>query len=201
MPVNASPGVDEQPQAEVIGSAFGLVICGHPDGKHRYLMCHDYGTGGLVRVTRRPAGRTKSLSPTGNREGQAMAEQPDVGRIRVVCAAMAKGDLAALNDVFAEDLVWHDCERNQLSGDYRGSEAVFQYFGKVMDVTEGSLHLDLHSVLADEEHGVALMTISASRGGRSVEINAVDVMHLRDGKVAEVWAIPADQYAYDEFIG
>ena len=70
-----------------------------------------------------------------------------------------------------------------------------------MDATEGSLHLDLHSVLADDEHGVALMTISASRGGRSLNVNAVDVMHLRDGKVAEVWAIPTDQYTYDEFIG
>jgi hypothetical protein len=29
----------------------------------------------------------------------------------------------------------------------------------------------------------------------------VDVMHLRDGKVMEVWAIPTDQYTYDEFIG
>ena len=70
-----------------------------------------------------------------------------------------------------------------------------------MDVTEGPLHLDLHSVLADDEHGVALMTISASRGARSIEINAVDVIQLRDGKVVEVWAIPTDQYTYDEFIG
>jgi uncharacterized protein len=130
-----------------------------------------------------------------------MADHPNVGRIRDVYAAMAKGDLAALNDMFAEDLVWHDCGRNQLSGDYHGREAVFQYFAKVMEVTEGSLHLDLHSVLADDEHGVALMTISASRGGRSLNVNAVDVMHLRDGKVVEVWAIPTDQYSYDEAIG
>jgi uncharacterized protein len=130
-----------------------------------------------------------------------MAEHPNVARIENMYAAMAKSDLAALNDMFAEDLVWHDCGRNQLAGDYRGREAVFQYFGKVMDVTEGSLHLDLHSVLADDEHGVALMTISASRGGRSLNVNAVDVMHLRDDKVVEVWAIPTDQYTYDQFIG
>ncbi len=58
-----------------------------------------------------------------------------------------------------------------------------------MEATEGSFHLDLHSVLADDEHGVALVTVSASRGGRSIKVNAVDVMHLRDGKVTEVWAI------------
>jgi ketosteroid isomerase-like protein len=180
------------------------------DEKQRYLVCYDYGTGGLVGVLpARPENKIACacpdpghrLSPTGNQEGQAMAEHPNVARIKNVYAAFAKGDLAALNDVFAEDLVWHDCGRNQLSGDYRGREAVFQYFGKVMEVTEGSLHLDLHSVLADDEHGVALMTISASRGGRSFNGNAVDVMHLRDGKVVEVWAIPTDQYTYDEVIG
>jgi ketosteroid isomerase-like protein len=130
-----------------------------------------------------------------------MAEHPNVARINDVYAAMGKGDLAALHDMFAEDLVWHDCGRNQLSGDYRGREGVFQYFGKVMEVTEGSLHIELHSVLADDEHGVALMTISATRGQQSLNVNAVDVMHLHDGKVAEVWAIPTDQYTYDEFIG
>ena len=130
-----------------------------------------------------------------------MAEHPNVARIKDVYAAMGEGDFATLNDMFAEDLVWHDCGRNQLSGDYRGREAVFQYFGKVMEVTEGSLHIALHSVLADDEHGVALMTISAIRGRRSLNVNAVDVMHLRDGEVAEVWAIPTDQYTYDEFIG
>lgn len=180
------------------------------DDKQRYLVCHDYGTGGLVGVLLARSENKLAcacpdpgprLSPTGSQEGQAMAEHPNVARIKDVYAAMAKGDLAALNDVFAEDLVWHDGGRNQLSGDYRGREAVFQYFGKVMEVTEGSLALDLHSVLADDEHGVALMTISASRGGRSFNGNAVDVMHLRDGKVAEVWAIPTDQYAYDEVIG
>ena len=54
---------------------------------------------------------------------------------------------------------------------------------------------------ADDEHGVALVIISANRGGRSVEVNEVDVIHMRDGKVTEVWAIPADQYAFDELIG
>lgn len=130
-----------------------------------------------------------------------MAEHPNVARIRNMYAAFAKGDLAALNDVLAEDLVWHDCGRNQLSGDYRGREAVFEFFGEFMEATKGSFHLDLHSVLADDEHGVALVIISASRAGRNIKANAVDVMHLRDGKVVEVWAVPADQYAFNEVIG
>ena len=41
----------------------------------------------------------------------------------------------------------------------------------------------------------------SSLDGRTIKVNAMDVMHLRDGKVVEVWAIPSDQYAYDEFVG
>ena len=130
-----------------------------------------------------------------------MAEHPNVAPIRDMFAAFAKGDLAALNDVFAEDLVWHEGGRNQLSGDYRGREAVFGFFGKFMEVTEGTFHIDVHTVLADDEHGVALVVVTASRGGRTVMVNAVDAMHLRDGKVVEVWTVPTDQYAFDEVIG
>ncbi len=36
-----------------------------------------------------------------------MTEHPNVARIKDGYAAFAKGDFAALNDLFAEDLLWH----------------------------------------------------------------------------------------------
>jgi ketosteroid isomerase-like protein len=130
-----------------------------------------------------------------------MAEHPNVARIRDGYAAFAKGDFAVLNDLFAEDLLWHDAGRSQLSGEYSGREAVYGLFGKLMEVTEGSFRIDLHAVLADDEHGVALVVITASRGGRSIEVNEAHVFHLRDGKVVEFWNASTDQYAADELIG
>jgi uncharacterized protein len=82
-----------------------------------------------------------------------------------------------------------------------GREAVFGFFGKLIEVTEGSLHLDLHAVFADDEHGVALTIVTVSRGGRSVTVDQAHVFHLRDGKVVEYWDSSADQYAFDELIG
>ena len=92
-----------------------------------------------------------------------MAEHANVARIRDGYAAFAEGDFAALNDLFAEDLLWHDNGRNQTSGEYRGREAVYGFFAKLMEVTEGSFRADLHAVLADDEHGVALVVLAASR--------------------------------------
>jgi uncharacterized protein len=130
-----------------------------------------------------------------------MAEHPNVARIRDGYAAFAKGDFAVLNDLFAEDLLWHEPGRSQIAGDYRGREAVYGYFGRLMELTEGSFHLDLQAVFADNERGVALVVSSASRGGRSITVQDAHIFQLRDGKVVEFWNASTDPYAYDELIG
>lgn len=130
-----------------------------------------------------------------------MAEHPNVARIKAGYAAFATGDFAVLNDLFAADVVWHVPGRSQLAGDYQGRDAVFAFFGKLMEVTEGSFHLDVHAILADDEHAVALTFGTASRGGQSLTDMAAHVFHLRDGKVTEYWDAPTDQYAFDELIG
>ena len=112
-----------------------------------------------------------------------MSEHPNVGRIKDGYAAFAKGDLAALNDLFAEDVLWHVSGRNQLAGEYRGRDAVYGFFGRLMEVTEGSFHLDVRAVLADDAHGVALVVTTGSRAGRSITTNDAHVFHLRDGKI------------------
>ncbi|MFY9864758.1 MAG: nuclear transport factor 2 family protein, partial [Trebonia sp.] len=85
--------------------------------------------------------------------------------------------------------------------DYRGRDEVYGFFGRLLELTEGSFHLDLHTVFADDEHGVALVATSASRGGKSVRINEAHIYHLRDGRVTEFWDGSTDQYAFDELIG
>jgi uncharacterized protein len=130
-----------------------------------------------------------------------MADHPNAARIRDGYAAFARGDFAVLTDLFAADLVWHVPGRSQLAGEYRGRDAVFEFFGKLMEITEGSFRLDVHSVLADDEHAVALTFGTASRGGRTITDIAAHVFHMRDGKVVEYWDATTDQYAFDELIG
>jgi uncharacterized protein len=130
-----------------------------------------------------------------------MSEHPNVARIRDGYAAFANGDFGALNDLFAEDILWHVSGRSQLAGEYRGRDAVYGFFGRLMEATEGSFHLDVHAVLADDAHGVALVVTTGSRAGRSITTNDAHVFHLRDGMVTEFWDSSTDQYATDELIG
>jgi hypothetical protein len=130
-----------------------------------------------------------------------MAEHPNVARIRDGYVAFAKGDFVGLNELFAEDMVWHEVGRNQLAGEYRGRDAVYGFFGKLMQVTDGTFQLDLHTILADDDHAVVLVVTTASRGGKSMTVNDAHIYHLRDGKVVEFWNASTDQYAVDEVIG
>lgn len=129
-----------------------------------------------------------------------MSEHPNVARIKDGYAAFAKGDFAVLNDLFAEDLLWHEAGRNELSGDYRGRDAVYAHFGKLTEVLDGSFQMELQVVFADEERGVALVVSTASRGGRILKGYGAQIFRLRDGRVVEFWGAPTDPYSFDELM-
>lgn len=100
-----------------------------------------------------------------------MSEHPNVARLRDAYAAFAKGDFAALNDLFADDVLFRATGRNQVQGDYRGRDALYGLFGKFMEITEGTFHIDVHAVLADDERGVALAVVTGSVADRSATTN------------------------------
>ena len=54
-------------------------------------------------------------------------------------------------------------------------------------------------LLANDEHDVGLVTVTARGGDQSLTVNDVDVFHLHDAKVTECWMASSDQQAEDEF--
>jgi ketosteroid isomerase-like protein len=113
--------------------------------------------------------------------------------------AFAKADMPAVQAFFADDIVWHVPGRSPMSGDYKGAQEVMGFLGKSMEQTRGTFGLEVHDLLADDEHGVALVVARGQREGKTLEDRQVHVLHLREGKVTEFWAHPGDQYAIDEF--
>ncbi len=77
---------------------------------------------------------------------------------------------------------------------------MLQFFARLVELTDGTLSLELHDVLANDEHAVALVTVRGERAGKQLNDNMVETMHIRDGKVSEVWVQPTDLYAVDEFL-
>jgi len=118
--------------------------------------------------------------------------------IRRGYAAFASGDMDTLRQLFAPDIVWHSGGRNLLSGEYRGIDQVLQFFGRLFELSEGSFKIELHDVLANDEHAVAVINTRASRGGRQMETKDTHVFNMRDGRATEFWALSFDPYVVDE---
>ena len=62
-----------------------------------------------------------------------------------------------------------------------------------------SFEQEVHAVLADDEHGVALVKATATRGDDRLDADNVLVFHIDNGLTTEVWIASTDQYAGDEF--
>src|SRR5215216_358349 len=109
------------------------------------------------------------------------------------------GNLEGLKELFAEDVVWHVGGRGRLSGDKRGRDATFAYFGQLAEESGGTFRAELHDIVANDEHVVGLHINAAQRGGKSLNLKEALVFHLRDGKVVEAWEHYEDSQTSDEF--
>lgn len=113
--------------------------------------------------------------------------------------AFAAGDLDTVAKLFAPDIRWHIGGRSAISGTYTGHNEVFGFFGKLIEETGGTFHIDIHDVLASDDHVVALVRESASRGDRHLEMNEAHIWHLSDGLAKEFWGFAEDQYEASSF--
>jgi ketosteroid isomerase-like protein len=126
---------------------------------------------------------------------------PNEELVRRAFDAFATGDVDTLRGLMDHDSVWHAPGRNPLAGDHRGVEAILGYFARTMELTGGTFRSELHDVVANDEHVVSLFVGRGQREGKSLEARNVLVSHVRNGKLAETWLYPGDQYAADEFFG
>jgi hypothetical protein len=119
---------------------------------------------------------------------------PDAEIILSGYEAFAKGDMEAVSAVFHDDIQWHAPGTSVLSGEYSGKAEVFGLFGKLAEITDGTFHQEIHAIVADDDH-VVVLTNGGQEKPRPFSGRQVFVWHVRDGKAAECWAIPADQAA------
>ena len=126
---------------------------------------------------------------------------PNEELIRKGYEAFGKGDMDTIRGLFADDIVWHAPGRSQFSGDFRGVDEVLGQFARLFEETNGTFNVEIHDVLANDEHVVVLAVARGERSGKTLEDRGVQVFHVKDGKVTEQWLHSEDQYAADEFFG
>jgi uncharacterized protein len=129
-----------------------------------------------------------------------MAEHPNVARAREAFATFNRGDLEGYRRYFTEDVVWHVGGNHPLSGDYRGRDAIFEYFAQVRELTGGTLRSETQDLLADDAHVGVFAHVTAERQGRRMDVVLAQAFRVNpEGYFTEYWALADDQDAVDAF--
>jgi ketosteroid isomerase-like protein len=127
---------------------------------------------------------------------------PNVDLLQGFLDAYAANDRDAVGRSLAEDAVWHVGGTHSFSGDYRGRDAVLDYFDRVGSETRGTLRLEPIELMANDERGAAFLRVTGERGGKRLDVTMAEAFQFDgEGRIREFWAHATDQDAIDEFWG
>ena len=125
-----------------------------------------------------------------------MSDHPNATLVREMFAAMDRGDMQWIEDHTADDIVWHTGGNSKAAGVRRGKEAVRASMAAMAE--PGAMKADVHDVIGNDEHTVVLGTaVVTAPSGASVEYNYVNVFHITDGMITEVWGLAENDAVTD----
>jgi len=126
-----------------------------------------------------------------------MADHPNAAMVRSMMESLNSGDLEGMADSLADDVVWHEIGNPE---PVRGKAALAARFTGP-GAPDYEITGELHDVIANDDHTIALATATGKRGGRTLIYRVAEIYHIRDGKIAERWAFSDDTGAINEFFG
>jgi uncharacterized protein len=89
--------------------------------------------------------------------------------------------------------------QSPLSGDYSGHEEVLVFFRKSMELSGGTLRIDVHDIVAGDATVFVLCTVSATRSDRYADFLEVHLWRIVDGHRVEFREFQGDEYTENKF--
>lgn len=125
---------------------------------------------------------------------------PDEELVRRAYAAFAEGDLDTLDELLADEVVFHQAGDNPMAGEYRGKQEVLAWLSELAVRSGGTFRLEVHDVIANDDHVVVLGRPYGRRGAHQLDGAPVaHVFHAEDGSISEYWGLHYDQPGLDQF--
>jgi ketosteroid isomerase-like protein len=121
-------------------------------------------------------------------------EHPNAAAYRRVADAFRAGDLATIERLVDNDVVWHVPGHSSRAGEIVGRAALMDFLAGLAGT---GFRLREHDVLGNDEHVCALSVMGTRRADLDVETRVVSVFHFRDGRQVERWFFPEDDAVWD----
>jgi ketosteroid isomerase-like protein len=123
-----------------------------------------------------------------------MGAQENQRVARELTDAFSAMDMAKIDALMADDIVWHEIGRAEPRRGKEALRALAPEGGAGYEITGTS-----HDVLASDDHAIVLVEATATRGGKTFTYRTAEIYHIRDGKVTERWAFSDDTAAITAF--
>ena len=116
-----------------------------------------------------------------------MAEHPHALLVRKGYDAFTHGDMDTLRGLMSSDCTHHVPGSHPLSGDFKGQDAVIEMYGRLFTETNGTLSVELRSVLVDGRgHAVSVHQFTADRNGKHIEQTGAIVFRVVGDKITDL---------------
>lgn len=126
-----------------------------------------------------------------------MTDHPNAALYRSLFDSMMAGDVEAFSGAIADDIRYHVIGSPD---PIVGKEAVLASFGG-LDAAGFDFRGELHDVVANDEHTIALVTAHVTKDGETFTYRSAEILHFKDGKATERWAFSDDTEAINRFFG
>lgn len=122
-----------------------------------------------------------------------MSDHPNAARYRQLSEAMNAGDMSQLGDSIADDIEWWQLGSPE---PIRGKANLMA----AMQEGEYNITAELHDVVANDEHMIALLDVTATKDGETLKYRTAEIHHVNaDGQVTHRWAFSDDTQAIIDF--
>ena len=121
-------------------------------------------------------------------------QQENVDLVARVGPHIASGFEGSDRDLFAQDVVLHffNPRLPELAGDHHGLDGISALFERLGEESDTGFRSEPHSLTPfGDELVVAYATNTLSFGGAEIDVDAVVVWRVVDGRIHEIWDIPA----------
>ena len=131
-----------------------------------------------------------------------MAEHAHAALVRKGYDAFSRGDMKTLSALMTGDCTHHVPGHNSMSGDYKGLDAVLEYYGQLAGETDGTMRVEVQHLFTDGRgHVMSMHRVTAERRGRRLDEMGGIIFRVVGEKITDLDECVEDQDAADAFWG
>jgi uncharacterized protein len=128
-----------------------------------------------------------------------MADHEDT--IRRGYKAFGEGDMEAFRSIYVRDVVQRQPGHNQTSGEYKGVDDVVAFYGRLFELSDGTISLDLKRLTPLGDKVVTVHRIKAQRDGKTLDADESIEFTFSGDKISRLDVTYLNRAASDAFWG